>query len=235
MLRTIPETFRSSPKNNAEYLRLRPQLIPILRSKAQLASIAGFIDRVDLLQEMEIVALYGVSVYRDGRQSLLTWIGTMVQHTVADFLRYGSSKTRSCGVWEFEDGEWRGRRVPAASFDVQHEEDYPEALISRSAEDYWMSREADLEAQAARASFRDRADAALSGFARDLFWARINAPIELLIFSRNRTGVLPERPEQLSLYTIAKFYGVGRIRAKKAWAEVRRVVAEQSVVMEEAA
>lgn len=219
----VPLEFRCSDEVNRVYERVRPEIIPVLRAKARVTSLAGYIDADDLLQEMEVASLYGVSTYNPEMGSLLHWVGVLASRTVSLFLRYSSAASR-VGTLHFEECIFQYNN---GSMDV-----VCDALIEASAEDYWMQREADLEAQSRRARFRAAVDWQLDGFARDLFWARINPSVELLIYSRNQSGFLPESPSQLSLKVVADFFGVDRARALAARSEVDSAVARAAGALE---
>jgi DNA-directed RNA polymerase specialized sigma24 family protein len=241
MLSSIPQSFVSSSALNARYSAIRGTFMPLLRSKAKFASLAGFIDQDDLLQEMEMRALYRLPMFDQERSSLTTWIGLIATRTVADFLNYAGRQSRAPRHAMEWDGGWVEVQGHAASLDEMLEEHregggsgdgklFIAGMFEESAEDYSVSREYDVRAQGVRATFRARVNRLVGGFTRDLFWARINPPVELLIFARNKTGRLPEAPDQLRLETISAYYEVAPPAARAAWADlcsaVRRVTGE---------
>ena len=223
MLMTVPQDFRSTPELNKQYAAIRNQIYPLLRSKANISGLAGFIDSDDLLQELEVKALYGLSTYNPEKGSLHSLIWKLAANTVANFLDYAATQARSPRVAVEWQGGWVEVPGHALSLDSISDANLAE-YFTASAEDYYLNRQEGLQAGMVRARFRALVDRRVDGFTRDLFWARINPPIELLIFARNRTGKLPESPDQLHLATVAAFYEILPAVAREAWADLGTVV-----------
>ena len=236
-----PSDFKSTPEINRKYMAVRSKYIKLLKAKARIASAGGLLDYEDILQEQEIAMLYAVATFDPTKakksnpdKALMSWIGWIADNVVKAHFTHVMTQSRMPRVWERDGDGWSERMVSPTSM-YQSLGDDGEAiqpLINAAIFDYGDPEVVLMEAggqeksRQVRIKFRRMVDSRVDGLASELFWAKLDPPMDLLVFIRNRTGRSPQSPSDIKLTHFSSFHGHDLKAVRQAHEKVKETARE---------